>query len=84
MKWLDYEDEEARQDFSEEIAFIAKLLSLNPKRIRISPDHPCGTCIFIDEKWNGYIEESFYDFMISGYDPYSEYEAWVERWRNRK
>lgn len=84
MKWLYEEESKYRDEFSEEITFIAKLLCLSPKRIEIDPYHPCGTCIFIDGWWNGDIDQSFYDFMISGYDPYDEYEAWVEDWRNRK
>lgn len=83
---MNYFDEEDyyRGDFKEEIDFIAKLLDINPKRINIDPYNTCGEfVIFIDEHYNGYLDNQFYDYMLHGLDEYGEYEDWVKMWEER-
>ena len=82
MKIKDREPEE-RQDFKQEIHWIATALGIVPTRIQID-DHPVGEyVIFIDDIYNGYLDRYFYDFMFHGYDPYGDYKEWVERWKNK-
>lgn len=83
MKIRKYEEEE-RRDFLHEIALIAKVLNIHPSRIRVDGNHPVGDdCIFIDGEYNGYLDKSFYDWIVDGYDPYGEFKEWQERWRKR-
>lgn len=85
MKIREHEfEEEEQRDFLHEIALIAKVLNIHPSRIEIDGNHPVGDdCIFIDGEYNGYLDKSFYDWIVDGYDPYGEFEAWKERWRKR-
>lgn len=74
-----YESEE-QQDFRKEMCFIARYLDISQKRIYIDDSHPVGEyVIFIDGKYNGYLDQTFYDFMIVGIDPYGDYEEWRNR-----
>jgi len=71
-----YESEE-QMDFRKEICFIAKYLDISVGRIYIDANHPTGEyVIFIDGKYNGYLDQDFYWFMLDGLDPYGEYEEW--------
>lgn len=71
-------------DFRKEINYIAEILDIDVKRIRICEDHPCGEhVIFIDGFYNGYLDNDFYNFMESGIDHYRDYEGWIDRWRNK-
>lgn len=71
-----YEAEE-QQDFRQEICFIAKYLGISQRRIYIDSSHPVGEyVIFIDGKYNGYLDQDFYWFMLEGLDSYGEYEEW--------
>lgn len=80
-KWLEEKD---TRDFKQEIHLIAAKLGICKSRIEIDGEHPCGEdCIFIDGKWNGYLDTQFYWFIVDGYDPYGEYEDWVNRWREK-
>ena len=75
-------DEKNNRDFKKEINWIASVLNIPTKRIRIDGEHPCGEdCIFIDDKWNGYLDNSFYQFMENGFDPYGDFEEWINNFK---
>jgi len=67
-----------RRDFKQEISFIAKLLKISESRIEIDGSHPVGfDVIFIDGKYNGYLDDRFYDYMLHGIDEYGDYAEWL-------
>lgn len=79
-----YESEE-QQDFRKEMCFIARYLDISQKRIYIDSSHPVGEyVIFIDGKYNGYLDQAFYDFMIEGIDPCGDYEERRKIYEHRK
>lgn len=70
-----------RCDFKQEISFISKMLGIAEKRIEIDGEHPCGEVIFIDSQYNGYLDNSFYNFMLHGIDEYGDYAEWLARFQ---
>lgn len=78
------DDEEEERNFLQEIHFISDYLGIDKSRIKISADHPCGEdVIFIDGAYNGYLDNKFYDFMISGVDLYGDFQFWKEDFENK-
>lgn len=70
-------------NYIKEKCFIAKTLGIKVKRIEIDSEHPSGfITIFIDGRYNGYIDEMFYGFMEYGVDTYGVFEDWLEDWNN--
>lgn len=69
MKGLGYDEEnwESRKDFYKEIKFLARKYNVNETSIDIDVNHPCGDiCIFVNDKWCGYIDSFFYSEMECG------------------
>ena len=70
------------RDFKQEINFIAHTLDILVSRIRVDGNHPVGEdVIFIDDIYNGYLDQEFYDFMLFRCDPYEKYKDWIDKWR---
>lgn len=73
---------ESEQYFTQETLFISKLLGINKNRIEIDGSHPVGfDVIFIDGKYNGYLDDGFYDFMLHGIDEYGDYADWLKNFQ---
>ncbi|MNQ57595.1 hypothetical protein D3C85_717580 [compost metagenome] len=71
-----------KQDFTQEILFISKLLGINKNRIEIDGSHPVGfDVIFIDKAYNWYLDDRFYDFMLHSIDEYGDYADWLKNFQ---
>tara|TARA_R110000744_G_C19371770_1_gene563139 strand:+ start:16396 stop:16611 length:216 start_codon:yes stop_codon:yes gene_type:complete len=70
--------------YTKEKCWIAETLGIKQNRIQIDTEHPCGELvIFIDGEYNGYLDDSFYLFMEKGIDLHSEFEDWINTWRDK-
>ena len=82
MKRHYWKDSDQR-DFKQELHWISNALGISASRIYMDGDHPVGEdVIFIDGIYNGYLDQSFYDFMLYGIDPYEDYEEWIRYWKS--